>query len=53
MRKGIVDRPVEIQICTENMPRPGGGISGGFTSNQWAVASYGVHLGGKVWPTDE
>ena len=53
IRQGIVDRPDEIQICAENMPQPGGGISGGFTSNQWAVASYGVYLGGKVWPTDE
>jgi hypothetical protein len=52
IRKGIVDRPVETQLCAEDIPRPGGGMSGGFTSNQWAVASYGIRLGGNIWPTD-
>jgi hypothetical protein len=52
IQHGIIDRPVEIELSAEDKPRPGGGISGGFTSNQWAVALYGVRLVGDVWPTD-
>jgi hypothetical protein len=40
IRHGIVDRPVEIDLGGEDKPRLGGGISGGFTSNQWAVVSW-------------
>jgi hypothetical protein len=50
IRHGIVDRLDETELDAKDEPRPGNGISGGFTSNQWAVASYGVHLGGEVWP---